>query len=227
MRLTVIAAVISAILASFALIAAPAAFADGDPASDVLVDRAYFQPVDLALPAATEAQLQGVLAASAHAGFPIRVAMIASQSDLGTATPLWNEPGKYVEYLGAELSFAFKGQVLVVMPDGFGLYGPRSGPHAVTAAESAVRAPAPAAGPRLATSAIAAVPLLAAAAGHTIPAAALAAAERSASVGERVAPRGATLSPTELLALVLGALLIAVAWWASLRARPLQLRRGL
>ncbi len=219
-------AVITAILASVTLIAAPAAMADGDPASDVLVEKLYFQPIDLSLSPATEAQLQGVLAASQRAGFPIRVALIASQTDLGTVTSLWSDPKTYAQYLQTELSMLYGGQVLVVMPNGFGLWGPSHGAHAVTSSELAVRAPAPAPGAQLAASAIAAVPLLARAAGHPIPASELAAADRSATAGAKSVV-GTHFSPSVVIALLSGLLLIAVAWWASLRARPLQRGREL
>jgi hypothetical protein len=217
-------AVITAILASAALIAAPAAFADGDPASDVLVESVLFNPID-GVSQSSQAKLEAVLNASARAGFPIRVALIASAKDLGTVTPLWNQPGNYARYLDTELALLYRGQVLVVMPKGFGLHGPQHGPHAVSAAEAAVRAPAPGPGEQLATSALAAVPLLAAAAGHPIPASALAAATRTATLGEKPVP-GTGFSPSAVVALLLGALLIALAWWASLRARPVQLRRS-
>ncbi len=109
------------------MIAAPSASADGDPASDVLVQSQLFNPIDSGVPLSAQARLEAVLAESARAGFPIRVALIASQSDLGTATALWRSPAKYAQYLGYELSQLYDGQVLVVMPDGFGLYGTRSG----------------------------------------------------------------------------------------------------
>jgi hypothetical protein len=216
-------AAITAILASAALIAAPAALADGDPASDVLVESVLFNPID-GVSQASQARLEAVLNASARAGFPIRVALIASAKDLGTVTPLWDKPGKYAAYLDTELSLSYRGQVLVVMPTGFGLHGPAHGPHAVTPAEAGVRAPAPGPGERLGTSALAAVPLLAAAAGHPIPASKLAAAERSATAGQKSV--GTSVSPGAVVALLLGAVLIALAWWASLRARPLQIRRS-
>jgi hypothetical protein len=218
-------AAITAILASAVLIAAPSALADGDPASDVLVETVLFNPID-GVSQAAQAKLAAVLNASARAGFPIRVALIASAKDLGTVTPLWNEPGKYAQYLDTELTMLYRGQVLAVMPSGFGLHGPPHGPHAVSPAEGAVRAPAPEPGAQLAASALAAIPLLAAASGHPIPATALAAAEHSATAGQK-SVAGTDLSAGAVVALAVGVLLIALAWWASLRARPLQLRRRL
>ena len=215
-------AVITAILASVALIAAPGASADGDPASDVLVQSQLFNPIDSGVSPSAQARLEAVLKDSARAGFPIRVALIASQSDLGTATAFWHEnPKYYAQYLGIELSELYGGQLLVVMPNGFGLYGPRAGGHAVTSAEGTVRATAPGPGPQLAAAALSAVPLLARAAGHPIPASALAAADRSSGPAEPAS--GGGLSVGAVIALVIGALIIAAAWTLSLRARPLQL----
>jgi hypothetical protein len=216
-------AVITAILASMALIAAPAALADGDPASDVLVGNTLFNPVDSGISLSSQTRLEAVLNASANAGLPIRVALIASQTDLGTATAFWGRnPKFYVGYLGYELSEIYGGQILVVMPNGFGLYGPRSGPHAVRAAEYAVRAIAPGAGEQLATAAISAIPLLARADGHPIPVAKLAAAERTAAPTDS---DGTSFPPSAVIALLAGALLLALAWTLSLRARPLQWHR--
>ena len=214
-------AFITAILASAVLAGAPAALADGDPASDVLAGRSLFNPINSGVSPASQAQLQDVLSASREAGFPIRVALIASQNDLGTATKFWNDPKDYAYYLWTELSIEYGGQVLVVMPNGFGLYGPPKGRRAVSSAEAAVRAPAPGPGEQLASAALAAVPLLAEATGRRIPAAALAQATRSATAADRSAVAGG-VSPGEVIALLMGALLIVLAWWASLRARPLQ-----
>jgi hypothetical protein len=212
---------IIAILATAALIAAPAALADGDPASDVLVDYYLFNPVDSGISQSSQARLEAVLKASKDAGFPIRVALIASQSDLGTATVLWNEnPKHYAQYLGIELEDQAPGQVLVVMPKGFGLYGRTSGPDAVRPAENSVRAIAPGPGEQLATAALSAVPLLAAAAGHPIPATTLAAAERTTSL-PTTGSSSNSFTPAVVIALVLGLLLIALTWTLSLRARPL------
>lgn len=212
-------AVITAILASVALIAAPAVLADGDPASDVLVDYSLFNPVDSGISLSAQTQLEAVLAASQRAGFPIRVALIASPTDLGTATAFWGkDPKDYAGYLGYELSELYRGQVLVVMPNGFGIYGPPAGPDALTAAEGKVRAIAPGSGEQLAKAALSAVPLLARAAGHPIPAAALARAEH---VTIPVADSGPGLGLGAVIALVAGSLLIVIAWTMSLRARPL------
>lgn len=207
--------VISAIVALAGLFGAGAAYGDGDPASDVLVSQSMFVPIELSINRQTE-QLQALLAEAARAGFKVRVAMIDSPRDLGTVTSLWRQPKLYSGYLGTELSLSFTGQVVVVMPNGIGVYPGRVAP---TPSERTVAAelPAPGPGEGLVTGAIAAVERLAAAQGDPL-----------ATAGIR-APAGAPASggaPTSTwLALGLGALLIALAWAASLRARPLGLGR--
>lgn len=202
---------------------APAALGDGDPASDVLVQSKLFDPIGSGVSLSSHTRLQAVLTASARAGFPIRVALIAAANDLGTATAYWRDPKDYARYLWIELSQVYGGQVLVVMPNGFGLYGTRSGPRQVTGGELSVQAAAPGPGEALATAALSAVPMLARAAGHPIPPAGLAAADHTAvaatAAGSGELPTGA------VIALGAGALLIAGAWTLSLRARPITVRR--
>jgi hypothetical protein len=209
--------VIASILASLASFGAPAALADGDPASDVLVNMTFFNPIDSGISFATIDRLQQVLAESDKAGFHIRVAMINSPADLGTVTALWDKPARYAQYLSYELSTLYQGQILVVMPNGFGLYGPAHGKYAVTKAELGVHALSPGAGAGLAAAALSAVPLLAHAGGHSL----------STGGFKRVSAPTAGSGPplAGVIALVLGALLIAGCWRASLKARPLSFSR--
>lgn len=191
----------------------------------MLVSQPYFNPIDSGVSESALGQLQSILAASDSAGFAIRVAMINSATDLGTVTSLWGSPHAYADYLGTELSELYGGQVLVVMPAGFGLYGPSSGAHALTSAELAVRAVAPGPGPKLATAAISAVPLLAAADGHPIPQSKVQSAlSNGAAAGSKLAA-GSSFPPAAYAALVVGLLLIAGAWIASARVRPIEPRR--
>lgn len=202
---------VAAIVALAAAWGAAGALADGDPASDVLISQNVFVPLELNIDRQTEL-LGALLADSAKAGFPIRVALIDAPDDLGTVTALWRNPTGYSKYLGTELSLAFTGQVAVVMPDGIGVWPGRFAP---TRAEAVVASqlPAPGSGTALVTAAIAAVERLAAAEGHPL-----------STTGIRVvAPAAASGSgqAAELLALGLGGVLILLAWGASLRARPL------
>ncbi len=100
---------------------APSALADGDPASDVLLAQSAFYPYDLPEDRALEASMDNLLKAAAHAGLPLKVAVIGSRLDLGAVPNLFGHPQQYAEYLDREISFNQKQPLLVVMPQGFGL----------------------------------------------------------------------------------------------------------
>jgi hypothetical protein len=197
-----------------------AARADGDPASDELALQAAFVPVDGGVSAGQQAQLAAVLAAARRQGYPVRVALIATPADLGSISELWQMPRSYAEFLGQELSLIYRGTLLVVMPNGLGLYdvGAKPGASAppVPAALATVKP-----GRSLAPAAVTAVRQLAAAAGHPL----------RYTVGRVSAgSSGSALGSVDAgswLALAAGVALIAAAWTASLRARPLaRLRRA-
>jgi hypothetical protein len=208
------------------------ALADGDPASDVLATQKLFLPQDGAIPATQQAQLQALVQSAARAGYPVRAAVIASRADLGSVTALWRQPAGYARFLGQELSQVFRGTLLVVMPNGFGVYrvGPSTGSGGATgttgttgttgsagAASSALSGlPAADAGTpvpgALGGAALAAVQRLAAAAGHHL------AAPRGAAPRRAAARSGVDVAAW--LAFAVGAILIAAAWTVSLRVRP-------
>jgi hypothetical protein len=194
-----------ALLAIFALAAGLSttpALADGDPASDVLASQQLFLPQDAQMPQRQQQQLAGLLQEAARSGYPVRVALIASPTDLGSVTELWRQPQNYAKFLGQELSLAYRGPLLVVMPNGLGLYNFSHPPAAALATAN------PRAG--LGAAALDAVRSLAAAAGHPLP---------LPTAGTTSAAGG---SATPWIALAAGAILIALAWTASLRARPLR-----
>jgi hypothetical protein len=187
--------------------AAGTARADGDPASDVLATQTLFLPQDAASTPAQQNQLQELLQEAASRGYPIRVAVIGSATDLGSITPLWRQPVSYAKFLGQELSLTYKGTLLVVMPNGFGLYRQQG---AVPGESALGGVAAPGAGLENAT--LGAVTRLATAAGH--PLQVPQAAAPSASGSSDIVP---------WLIFGAGLLLAAVAWTGSLRARPLNL----
>jgi hypothetical protein len=117
-------------------VSAQAARADGDPGSDVLVYQPLFLAADAGVSVAQQLSLGGLMTAASRSGFPIRVAIISSRQDLGAVTGLWLEPRSYVRFLGIELSLAYKGRLLVVMPNGFGFNWPG---HPTTAADRVLR----------------------------------------------------------------------------------------
>ncbi|WP_249009804.1 hypothetical protein [Conexibacter sp. DBS9H8] len=208
-----IIAVILALLALTGLAAgfAPAALADGDPASDVLVFDPVFNPPDSGASPQQAAQLAATTQAITRAGLPIRVALIASAADLGTVTELWKQPAQYAYYLGRELSLQFHGAVLVVMPQGYGLYVPATTPSAADQkALGGLNAP----GGDLAGGAQYVLGRLAADNGLHVNVGAV-----------RVhAAAGGSGSPLPLIGLLVGAVILAGVWTASLRARPLRAR---
>ena len=160
-----IALVLLAVCALGAL--SPAARADGDPGSDVLVYQNLFVAADSNISIPQQVELGDLLTTASHDGFTIRVAIIATPADLGAITQLWRKPASYASFLGIELSLAYSQRLLVVMPDGFGFNWQGHSTAAAyqvlrkiavkpgasglaTSAETAVRALAAASGVRLA-----------------------------------------------------------------------------
>ncbi len=147
-----------ALVLALALLAVPAARGDGDPASDYLITQPMFLPFDAHIDESSASELAALLAASKKAGFEIRVAVISSRIDLGAVPVLFRKPQVYAHFLGQELFYWYKHELLVVMPNGYGVYrhgpapadqaavdalpaaGSSSGPALVTAATRAVRA---------------------------------------------------------------------------------------
>jgi hypothetical protein len=106
-----------------AVLAPAAARADSDPASDILPTADVFFPYQPKMSEPVKADLRGLTDAAKKAGYPIKVAIIATQADLGGVPQLFNQPARYAGYLGPEITFGKKKQpLLVVMPDGLGTY---------------------------------------------------------------------------------------------------------
>jgi hypothetical protein len=118
------AALLLAAIAAAGVVSATAR-ADGDPASDYLIGSQVFLPYDAKLPPAKQRELTSIVAAANKAGYKIRVALIASNYDLGAVTPLWLKPRTYARFLGVEIGFIYKGRLLIVMPNGFGYNWPK------------------------------------------------------------------------------------------------------
>ena len=213
-RVTV-AALLACLLTALAL--PSGARADGDPASDVLPFQPYFLPPDAGASVAQQERLVSVVRAAQHSGLPVRVAVIASPVDLGSITALWRQPHNYAQFLGQELALVATNRslLLVVMPNGLGLYGPGS----ATAAERAVLGSSRAGGSGrpggLAGRAIGAIERLAQVAGHPLP-------RSLTSSPAPSGPSGPTTSTASIVAFILGLAVIVAAWTASLRARPLR-----
>lgn len=152
--------------AACALLLAPAALADADPASDVLYTQSVFYSFDRLPSDAAQARLNETVKRAKKAGYPIRVALIATAPDLGGVTLLWGKPRQYARFLGLELTYTFKGPLLVVMPAGLGYNEPGKSPKAAYALLRSVRLGS--GDDAQADAAVEAISRLAAAAGHPI-----------------------------------------------------------
>jgi len=86
--------------------------------------------------------LSEVVAKANKAGYPIRIAVISSEYDLGSVSVLWGKPRTYARFLGIELSLAYKGLLLVAMPNGFGINWPGHSTAAAYKALAGVKVPA-------------------------------------------------------------------------------------
>ena len=104
-----------------AVLVVPAARADGDPASDYLVTQNVFLGVALPHRDAIAALDAAVASVYAH-GERVRVAVVATPTDLGSIPSLFGRPAGYAKFLGTELRDYYIGPLLVVMPAGFGIY---------------------------------------------------------------------------------------------------------
>ena len=156
-----------ALLAAVVLATPPLAAADGDPASDVLYAQDVYLPYGPDLPEPLVDDLNDALAATKEAGYPIKVAIIASQADLGLVQALWLKPKQYAPFLGQELLFLYKKTLVVVMPNGFGVY--RNGEQVAGEERVLARIAVQPGSQGLTRSALRAVRKLAAAAGHPLP----------------------------------------------------------
>ena len=153
--------------AAAALLAAPMARANGDPASDVLLTQQVFFPFDATLPDSDREALAKTVAAANERGYKIRVALIPFTSDLGTAVSLWRHPQGYSKFLGSELAFVYRNRLLIVQPSGFGFYN--HGKPVAKEQRVLTKVPVGTTPAELTQSATAAVRALAAADGVTLP----------------------------------------------------------
>jgi LPXTG-motif cell wall-anchored protein len=95
--------------------------ADADPASDSLYVGRIFLPLSAKVSPSLARQLDADTIAAEKARRPVRVALIASRTDLGGVPSLFGKPAAYARFLAAELQFVYPGKVLIVMPQGAAL----------------------------------------------------------------------------------------------------------
>jgi len=159
------------VVALVAVVAAPAAHANGDPASDALPFGTVFLSAQEPSSLPSGRALLTLTKEAVKKRFPVRVAVIWQPSDLGLIGSLWLKPQPYATFLGKELaSFGrYHGTLVVTMPNGFGVFGP----GATAAAKRALAAlPKPGNGDAnsLGDATVQAVLAVASANGHPLPA---------------------------------------------------------
>jgi hypothetical protein len=119
------------LLVGLPAIAAPLAYADGDPASDYLISQpTYLSPFDGNVSKSQSDALSALLAEAKTKGFTLKVAVIVTKFDLGAVPVLFGKPQRYARFLGAEDFYFWKDELLVVMPNGFGVSKARHLPPA-------------------------------------------------------------------------------------------------
>src|SRR3954447_15532884 len=104
----------TAVAIAFAALPA-AALADGDPASDVLLGQDAYLPYRPKVPPAVSDGLTATLKKARAAGYPLKVAVIASENDLGSVPDYFARPQEYAQFLQTEISFNKPEPLLVVM----------------------------------------------------------------------------------------------------------------
>ena len=155
------------VVVTVCLCAPSAARANGDPASDYLLAQSVFLPFTTKIDGGAAKRLGVALGEANKQHFRIRVAVILSPSDLGTAFSLFGKPQKYAEFLGLELSFVYRDRLLVVMPTGYG-YSVNGDPDAKASALLKKLAPPGRSATKEVEAAIVAVQRLARVAGHRL-----------------------------------------------------------
>src|SRR4051794_4565283 len=136
-----------ALAMTLALLALPAtALADGDPASDVLLVQDVYAPYQPKVPKPVLDALNATLKKARTAGFPLKVAIVATKDDLGSVPQFFGRPQPYAQFLEREIAFNQKVPLLTVMPAGYGNAEAGSG---ATTALRAVKPPGSAEGDAL------------------------------------------------------------------------------
>ncbi|MFL5867900.1 MAG: hypothetical protein ACJ766_12455 [Thermoleophilaceae bacterium] len=104
---------------------APAALADADPASDVLFTSDAFVPYSPPPAKDSTKQLSAAIKAVKQENHAVKVAVIATETDLGGIPQLYGKPQQYATFLNQEikLTLLYKDTILIVMPQGYGVSG--------------------------------------------------------------------------------------------------------
>ena len=155
--------------------AAGTARADGDPASDVLLTDNVFLSYQSPYGSAEGRVLEGLAKEAKRQRFPMRVAVITQIADLGAIGGLYGKAQRYADFLASEITFVYRGTLVVAMngkPGGFGVHGPGATPAARRALARMKLPQRSLTAAELARLAATAMQRVAAASGHDLPIAA-------------------------------------------------------
>ena len=97
-----------ALLALLALVLPAVAHADADPASDTLYTGRVFLPLSAKVSPRLARELDAVTLEAERVGRPVRVALIASKTDLGGVPQLFGRTGYYARFLPASSSTSIR-----------------------------------------------------------------------------------------------------------------------
>jgi hypothetical protein len=178
-----------ALAAALAATTAGTARADGDPASDVLLTDSVFLSFQSPYGSAEGRILEGLAKEAKQQGFPMRVAVITQIADLGAIGGLYGKAQRYADFLGAEITFVYRGTLVVAMngkPGGFGVHGPGATPAARRALGAMKLPQTPPTAAELARLAATAVQRVAAANGHHLPLPAATATKKKTKTATRL-----------------------------------------
>src|SRR4051812_5149371 len=187
-----------------ALAVPPAAQADGDPASDVLLLQDAYTPYQPAIPKPVSDALNATLKQLRKSGYPLKVAIIATTTDLGAVPQFMGKPQPYASFLESEIAFNKPKALLVVMQNGYGTAAIKPN---IAGALTKVPKPKSNSADDLGRAAIDGVVAIGQAAGHPVPKPALPASSSSGG-GGGMSP--AIIFGVPVLLLALGGLLAAL-----------------
>lgn len=154
-----------AFAAVIALLVLPsAALGHGDePAVEALESGDLYLPHEPAVPEDVADALEQTVRRSRDAGYPLKVAVLATKHDLGEAEQLFGQPAFYARWLSRSVGRNRSIPLLIVTPSG---YGTEAAGASAPAAIARVKPPSSGSADALGRSAIDATHALAKAAGH-------------------------------------------------------------
>ena len=130
------------LVASIALLAVAPAYADGDPASDILYSDNVFLSLVSPQVDAKGKVLEQLTAVAAARGLPLKIAVIEKPSDLGAIPQLFGKADEYAKFLRTEITYGkWQGTLVVVMngkPGGLAVAGPAAKQSSARVARLAV-----------------------------------------------------------------------------------------